>query len=314
VLLGHNKQNNTIYWGDYLSSLRTDLALEATSLWQRDNKGTLSDVSAEKRDARGFAVTTVTIESNSAAQELCKPIGKYVTIDIGRYLHRDEDGFKDGALVLAGELRSMLKALSIGEGTVLVVGLGNPVITPDAVGHLTLRNTLVTRHLREQYPDSFASFGDVAAIEPGVLGTTGIESVSIVKSVVQQILPVAVIAVDALASLSLDRLCKTVQISDTGIVPGSGVGNARAELSRATLGVPVIAVGVPTVVDAATLVAQFAGNTEVIANEIQRSNTMMVTPKEIDTYVSDISRLVGYGIDLALHEGLTIEDIDMFIG
>lgn len=294
-------------------SRRSDLALEAKRIWSEDNLADLEGASEQTRTERGFEVVTVQITGDRAAQELCKPKGRYVTVELGRFLRREDDAFSDGAQVIAGVLRELLG----GGATVLVVGLGNPAITPDALGHLTVKNTLVTRHLREQSPDTFKDFGSVAAVEPGVLGTTGVESADLVEAVVRKIRPDAVIAVDALASRSAGRVCTTVQISDTGIVPGSGVGNARAALSRETLGVPVIALGVPTVVDAATLALDLAreAGSELDAEALRRqSGGMIVTPREIDANVANIARLLGYGIDLALHPGLTVEDIDLFLG
>lgn len=294
-------------------SRRSDLALEAKRIWSEDNLSDLEGASEETRTEKGFEVVTVHITDDRAAAELCKPKGRYVTVELGRFLRREDDAFSDGAQVIAGVLRELL-----GEGvSTLVVGLGNPAITPDALGHLTVRNILVTRHLREQSPDTFGAFGSVAAVEPGVLGTTGVESADLVEAVVRKIRPDAVIAVDALASRSAGRVCTTVQISDTGIVPGSGVGNARSALSRETLGVPVIALGVPTVVDAATLALDLAreAGSELDGEELRRrSGGMIVTPREIDANVANISRLIGYGIDLAMHPGLTVEDIDLFLG
>ncbi len=292
---------------------RSDLALESRQLWVEENGSDLNGLSETQSVELGFPVTTVHVLTDEASKQLGKPVGGYVTVELGRFLRREDDAFESGARVVADQLRSLLPD---GFGSVLVVGLGNPLITPDAVGHETVKNTLVTRHLRQQMSDIFGGFGDVAAIEPGVLGSTGIESVSIVDAVVREVKPSVVIAVDALASRSVDRVCRTIQISDTGIVPGSGVGNARKELSRNTLGVPVLALGVPTVVDAATLAIDLAAQSgkELDEDILRRQCSMIVTPKDIDSNVRNISRLIGYGLNLALHQGLTVEDIDLFIG
>lgn len=295
-------------------SRRSDLALEAKSIWAEDNLRELDGATEEESVRSGFRVVTVTITGDRAAEELCKPKGRYVTLELGRFLRREDDSFADGAQVIAHILRELLGEV---DGTVLVVGLGNPAITPDAVGHQVVRNTLVTRHLRQEMPEEFNAFGSVAAVEPGVLGTTGLESADVVEAVTGKVRPAAVIAVDALASRSMDRVCRTVQIADTGIVPGSGVGNARGALNRETLGVPVIALGVPTVVDAATLALDLAreAGTELDAQALRRhSGTMIVTPREIDSNVTNISRLMAYGINMAMHPGLTVEDIDVFLG
>lgn len=295
-------------------SRRTDLAAEARRIWSEENLREIEGVEERSEDRSGFRVTDVRITGPEAARELGKPLGRYVTLELGRFLRREDESFEDGVRVLADMIREL--AGSPG-GTTLVVGLGNPAITPDAVGHLVVKNTLVTRHLRRQMPEAFAGFGDVAALEPGVLGTTGVESAQVVGAIVDAISPALVVAVDALASRSMDRVCRTVQISDTGIVPGSGVGNARGELSRQTLGVPVIALGVPTVVDAATLALDMAreAGVELEANALrEHSGKMIVTPREIDSNVTNISRLMGYGLDLALHPGLEVRDVDMFLG
>jgi len=291
---------------------RTDLALEA----REGLSGALPDgVEEDRRDVLGFGVTRVRITNRAGADLLCKPIGDYVTLELGRLLRREDNAFADGARALADELRAMLR---LGSGdSVLVAGLGNPAITPDAVGHLTAESTLATRHLRAQPRGPFSAFRSVAVLEPGVLGTTGLESADVVRAVAGEAKPAAVIAVDALASRRAERVCTTVQLSDTGIVPGSGVGGGRTALDRAALGVPVIALGVPTVVDAATLASDLAeeAGASLDADALRRaSGGLIVTPRDIDARVRDISRLLGYGINLALHEGLAVSDLDMLLG
>lgn len=296
--------------------VRTDLAMEAREAWSRENVGELSGVTTESHVREGFKITTVKIESQEAAEKLCKPIGTYSTLELGRLLRREDDAFADGAGALAGVISSLREEIGEKGGTVLVVGLGNPGITPDSVGHVAARNTLVTRHLVGAMPERFSGFTSVAVLEPGVLGTTGVESVDVVRAVAREISPSLVIAVDALASGSIDRVCRTVQLTNVGIVPGSGVGNARKALNSQLLGVPVIAVGVPTVVDATTLASDIARTAGVELDEdmLRRQKGMIVTPKDIDSNVADISRLIGYGINLALHQGLTVQDVDLFLG
>ena len=174
-----------------------------------------------------------------------------------------------------------------------------------------------TRHLVEQVPEHFGSFRPVAALAAGVLGTTGVESGELVRAVVEKIRPACVVVVDALASRSLSRVCTTVQLADTGIVPGSGVGNARFALNQETLGVPVIAVGVPTVVDAATLASDVlaqAGRDDLDPEALRGAGDgLLVTPRDIDARVADLAKVIGYGINLALQPGLTIADIDLFL-
>ena len=167
---------------------------------------------------------------------------------------------------------------------------------------------LVTRHLTQRDPEQFGGFFPVAALAAGVLGTTGVESGELVEAVSRKIRPDFILAVDALAARSLRRLCTTIQIADTGITPGSGVGNARKALNRDTLGVPVIALGVPTVVDGATLAREFGGGDEAELGQV------LVTPKDVDTLVTELAKVVGYGINACLQPGLSVADMDYFLG
>lgn len=288
---------------------RTDLALEERE--SRSAEG-LEGVRFSERDISGYHVSEVVIENETGSEALCKPIGRYLTLELTRLLRREDSAFEDGARALA----SLLSDLIPESGTVLIAGLGNPAITPDAVGHVAAENALVTLHLINTPGGLFSDLRPVACVEPGVLGTTGIESVDVVRAVSEKIRPAAVIAVDALASRRAERLCRTVQITDTGIVPGSGVGNARSALNAETLGVPVIAVGVPTVVDAATLAAALAEDCGTSLDEDKLRSAgcgLIVTPRDIDSRVADISKLVGYGINLALQPSLSVSDLDMLI-
>ena len=297
-------------------NIRTDLALEAKELWQESAQETteLPGVRAAEIQRGKFHVTTVEILDEQGEKALCKPKGKYVTVELDALVRREENAFADAAELLAVELRDMMGLA--GTDSVLVAGLGNAAITPDAVGPETVGFVMVTRHLKERMPEQFAAFRPVAAVRAGVLGTTGMESADLIAAVAGRLSPACVVAVDALASRRMDRLCRTVQLSDTGIVPGSGVGNSRAALNRDTLGVPVIAVGVPTVVDAATLAAELAeraGVPGLEGRDMGEEGHMIVTPREIDRSVKDISKLIGYSLNLALHEGLTVTDVDMFL-
>ena len=200
---------------------------------------------------------------------------------------------------------------------VLVVGLGNRAITPDAVGPGAADHTLVTRHLIDAAPEQFGSFRPVAALAAGVLGTTGVESGELAQAVAGKVKPGCVLAVDALAARSLERICTTVQLSDTGIVPGSGVGNHRFALNAESLGVPVIALGVPTVVDGATLaldILEEAGRDDLDPAALRGAGgDLMVTPRDIDQRVKDMAKVIGFAIDLALHPHLTVEDVELFL-
>ena len=225
---------------------RTDLAIEAHELWQESAGKTtrLAGVKATEKKIQGYPVTQVDILDREGEAALGKPAGSYRTLDLTAFWQRG-DGFFDRAVRAVGQ---QVKELTPDSGPVLVVGLGNRAMTPDAVGPLAADSILITRHLIDAMPQHFSGFRPVAALRPGVLGTTGVESAEAVRGLVDRLHPSAVIAVDALASRRVGRVCCTVQFSDTGIIPGSGVGNHRSALNRETLGVPVLAVGVPTVV------------------------------------------------------------------
>lgn len=280
--------------------IRTDLALEAEQLC-RETGEALAGVRSRSRRQGGFAVTVTEVLDARGAAALGKPVGSYVTLELGALLRREENAFAEAAALLAGQLRALLALPA--EAPVLVAGLGNRGITPDAVGPAAVDSVLVTRHLRARQPAEFAAFRPVTAVCTGVLGTTGIESGELVRAVAAAVEPAAVIAVDALASRAPEHLGRTVQLSDTGIEPGSGVGNARLRLDRDTLGVPVLAIGVPTVVDVGALAA----------DEALQSAGLIVTPRDIDRLVRDTAKLIGYGINLALHDGLRVEDLDMLL-
>ena len=293
---------------------RTDLALEARELWQESAERTsrLSGVKATKTKLEGYPLTRVDILTDQGAAALGKPRGSYLTLDLSSFWQRRADFFERAVRAVGSQLRSLLPP----EGPALVVGLGNAAMTPDAVGPLAAENVLVTRHLIASMPRQFSGFRPVAVFRAGVLGTTGVESAEAVQALTAQVRPALVIAVDALASRRCERVCSTVQLSDTGIIPGSGVGNHRSALNQETLGVPVFSVGVPTVVDAATLAADLleeSGAAEVDPEKLRggRGN-LMVTPRDIDQQVRDLSKVIGYGINWALQD-LEIEEINALL-
>lgn len=294
---------------------RTDLALEAHELWQEGAKDAARLPGVRRRIHRreGCPVTRLDILNEAGEAALGKPTGSYRTVDLSAFRRREEDFFARAVRSVGQELKELLPA----EGTVLVAGLGNAAMTPDALGPLALEQLLITRHLIAAMPRQFSGFRPVAAVRCGVLGTTGVESAEAVRGMVEQVRPAAVVAIDALAARRSHRLCAAVQLTDTGIVPGSGVGNHRAALNRETLGVPVISVGVPTVVDAATLAADLleeAGTAAVDHEALRRANgTMTVTPRDIDAQVRNMAKVIGYGLNWAL-QALDIEEITALLG
>ena len=291
---------------------RTDLAMEARELWQEEagELTALSGVEARDSVREGIPVNTVRVLSEAGERALGKPRGNYVTLTLEGVAGRAENIFARAVRAVAAELTTLLSDVPP-QALVLVAGLGNRAITPDAVGPLVHSHTLVTRHLVRQMPEHFGSLRPVASVAAEVLGNTGVESGELVRAVCEKLSPGCVVAVDALASRSLRRLCTTVQLSDTGITPGSGVGNHRMGLTRETLGVPVIAVGVPTVVDAATLAADLLDSQE--PPDLGAGQDVLVTPKDIDSQVADLSKIIGYGISMALQPGMAVEELELLL-
>lgn len=296
---------------------RTDLALEARELYLESaaEQTVLSGVKAYENEKEGYPVNVVEILDNNGAQTLGKEIGIYITITLEGFKEHREDAFNRAVRLLASELQRLLNLRD--NDSVLIAALGNAAITPDAIGPKAAENLMVTHHLVHNSPETFSAFRPVSVIVPGVLGTTGLESMDIIRAVSDKINPSAIIAIDALASRNLNRVCRTLQLTDTGITPGSGVGNARSALNNNTMGIPVVAIGVPTVVDAATLCMDIVERSGYhnIEEEKLRANTehMIVTPRDIDNDIKDLSKLIGYGINLALHSDISIEDITMFL-
>ena len=291
---------------------RTDLALEAKELWQESSRETTALPGVRAREGRreGIPVDVVEILDEEGARALGKPRGRYVTLTLDGAARRAEGSFAQSVRAVAGELSDLLAGVPEG-ALILVAGLGNRAITPDAVGPLVHENVLVTRHLVDQVPQHFGWMRPVASVAAEVLGNTGMESGELVRAVCEKLSPACVIAVDALASRSVRRLCRTVQLSDTGISPGSGVGNRRQALDRDSLGVPVVAIGVPTVVEASTLAADLLGGAPPA--QLGAEGNLLVTPKDIDSQVADLARIIGYGISLALQPGLTIQELDLLL-
>jgi spore protease len=272
---------------------RTDLAIEAVA--DTDNIGE-KDIRRTERTQGDLHVVRLHVLSKKGEKALGKPIGQYVTVQLPP-LSDDETRLTDHAAAVAAELSALLPA----EGTVLVVGLGNRSVTPDTLGPTAADMVLATRHIRGEFARA-AGLDDLrptAVLTPGVLGQTGTESCEIVRGVCREVRPAAVVVVDALAARSVERLGCTVQLCDSGIAPGSGVGNNRQPLNREVLGVPVIGMGVPTVVDAVTLVREYLQE-DTAALTSGDEPPMMVTPREIDLVISRAARLVAMAINGAL--------------
>ena len=273
---------------------RTDLAIEVA-----DEAQHLTDEDVGKDTFRegDTCVTRLHIRTDRAARALGKPQGAYITVEVPPLTDNEETLGKAAGLV-AKELTALLPA----EGSVLVVGLGNRAITPDALGPESADMVLATRHIGGEFARSVGldDLRPTAVLTPGVLGQTGTESGEIVRGVCTVVHPVAVVVVDALAARSVARLGCTVQLCDTGIAPGSGVGNNRQPLNAETLGVPVIGMGVPTVVDAATIAREFSDRGEEAPDLTPRGAQMMVTPREVDVMIHRAARLVAMAINGAL--------------
>ncbi len=312
---------------------RTDLALEMHEMLTEAAEE-LSGVTLKEEEKEGIKISRVNIENLRAQAKMGKPIGHYITIEFPDVNIAEGEEYEELCRILGKELKALLSLKD--KSNVLVVGLGNWNITPDALGPKAISKLMVTRHLLQYIPDQIdEGIRPVCAISPGVLGITGMETSEIIKGVTNAIKPDAIIVIDALAARSMDRISTTIQICDTGISPGAGVGNQRKALDKSTLGVPVIAVGVPTVIDAATITAdtlQMAAQSEKV--EANRElcavlskmdeeeqygmlraalpdslNGFIVTPKDVDMLIDRVAQVVANGINLALHKDITFQDI-----
>lgn len=308
-------------------NFRTDLALERRDIYQKVNNLKQIDgiKSTEEEINEKLKVTRVEILNKNGEKAIGKPVGNYVTIDVKKLKLAEDEDIQKASEVVTKELKKIINIHTDKQGDILVVGLGNIYVTPDALGPKVINEIDVTRHIIKYLPQ-YVDEGTrpVSAISPGVLGTTGIETVEILKGIVDNIHPKLLIVIDALASRSIDRISSTIQISDTGIVPGAGVGNTRQEISQTTLGIPVIALGIPTVVELATLVSdgidifidrlqEKAGSNEYL-NKLQQNDkyeevkealnvgdyNMIVTPKEIDDLIENMKDIVARGINFAV--------------
>lgn len=329
--------------------VRCDLALEAQELYSETAGSETESESGIHVDEYSshdlIKVTRVKVLNKKGEKNIGKPKGDYITIEMPSRFYGEQRIYEEMCRVTAKELKSLTdKFLSSDDDVILVVGLGNRNITADALGPKVISSLMITRHLKQYVPEEIdKGVRSICGIVPGVLGLTGIETGEIIRGIADKVKPKLVIAIDALCSRKMERVNTTIQISDTGITPGEGVGNKRNALNRETLGAPVIAVGVPTVVDAATIagdtlqmLVEAASGTKAIKDEPARRvlgiigdaadskydlirevispkfGNFIVAPKDVDTIISDISSVVANGINIAVNEGITLSDIDRY--
>lgn len=308
-------------------NFRTDLALERRDLYRKANNvaNEINGLETEEEQlGENIKVTRVKVLNQEGEQAIGKKQGNYITIDIKDLKIAGEEDVQKASEAVTKELKTLIGNLIQPQEDILVVGLGNLYVTPDALGPKVIQDIDITRHLLTYMPEVLEQdTRPVSAVSPGVLGTTGIETVEILKGIVDNVHPKLIIVIDALASRSIERISSTVQIADTGIVPGAGVGNQRKELTVDTLGIPVIAIGVPTVVEAATIAAdslnlfiqklQEEAHSNEFLNQLQEEDkyqmikevlqpadyNFIVTPKEIDDLIENMSSIVARGINFA---------------
>ena len=309
-------------------NFRTDLASERRDIFKKANniENDIQGIESEKQEVNeNLTIERVKITTEEGEKAIGKPKGNYITIDVNNLKIAQEDEISKASEVLANELKKIVDLHTDKQGSTLVVGLGNIYVTPDSLGPKVINEIEVTRHVIKYLPQ-YVEEGtrEISAISPGVLGTTGIETVEILKGIVDNIHPELVIVIDALASRSIERISSTIQISDTGIVPGAGVGNTRAEISQRTLNIPVIAIGIPTVVETAVLVndcldlfiekLQNEAKSNDSLNKIKEEDNyeeikealvpndynLIVTPKEIDDLIENMKDIVAGGINSSL--------------
>lgn len=321
---------------DVMYQIRTDLALETQEKMQEDHVELKGVRFLEEKIDKNLTISTVVIETENGAKTMGKPKGTYITIEAGNMDEEDEDYHREISVQLAKIIKSLVRNKKE-EMSILVVGLGNREVTPDALGPRVVDNLFITRHIIKEYGKyAFGSdkVNKISSIVPGVMAQTGMESLEIIKGIIEETKPDLIIAVDALAARSTKRLNRTIQVTDTGINPGSGVGNHRHGLNEKSLGVPVISIGIPTVVDAATIVNDTMynlitamGESETLNNlgstlgelneaekyELIREllspnlNAMFVTPKDIDESVKRLSFTISEGLNIAFMGGRPLE-------
>lgn len=322
------------------SNIYTDLAIESKELYSENNDVEIEGVSVDVVEMENYSITRVEVLNESGMKMMNKPIGKYITIDVPNLNISDEDLKDEISKILAKEILGF--GLNKPNSKTIIIGLGNWNISPDALGPKVVDKVLVTRQYFVNYDkESDETMANVAAMAPGVMGMTGIESMDIIKGVVDKIKPDLLVAVDALASRKMDRVSKTIQISDTGISPGGGVGNKKMAINKETLGIPVLSIGIPTVVNAATIVndsldlilstlketAQKGREFYTLLHDLSQEDkyslieevlnpymaNTIVTPKDIDVLIDDLSIIIANGLNIALHPGIGLEDVNRYI-
>lgn len=291
--------------------IRTDLAVE-TSEKRPDGKEISGLLVEKEKRGEDITITKVRIETQKAAKTMGKPRGTYISIEADQMMEEDSDYHREISEIFSEQLKNFLPK-QYQKKKILVIGLGNREVTPDALGPKVIDQLFITRHLLEEFGKYMVELEEccsISGIVPGVMAQTGMETVEILQGVVSQTKPDIVIAVDALAARSIKRLNRTIQITDTGIIPGSGVGNYRNAITREHLGIPVIAVGIPTVVDAATIVADFCTGLMENKQELEemeetvrgmippKLNAMYVTSKDIDEAVNRLSYTISEGLNM----------------
>lgn len=308
-------------------NFRTDMAVERNEIYKKQNSlaEEIDGIENANKIIKDIEISKVKITNENGANALGKPVGNYITLDVKEIKNADEERIEEIAEIMADELRTVIREHVSDTDDILVVGLGNRYVTPDALGPKVVPEIEVTRHILEYMPKIMPEdTRPVSAISPGVLGITGIETMEILNGIVQNIKPKMLIVIDALATRKLERISSSIQIADTGIVPGAGVNNARKEISINTLGIPVIAIGIPTVVDLATITNEciniFIENLQQKAmsnstlNELKEKDNyeeikealipkdynMIVTPKEIDKLIDNMSEIVARGINKSM--------------
>ncbi|RQN12244.1 GPR endopeptidase [Clostridium butyricum] len=326
-----------------MTNVRTDLALEAKEIYQEKHRKEkdIDGIEVINEIDNDIKVTTVKVKDENGARKIGKPKGNYVTIDIPEFTAYDGETMDRVSQVVSEILGRMIN-IDV-EKTALVVGLGNWKVTPDALGPKVTEGIMVTRHLKTVMPEIMNdSVRPVCSIAPGVLGITGVETVEIIKGTVERVKPDVVICIDALAARRVERVNTTIQIGDTGISPGAGVGNNRKQINEENLGVKVIAIGVPTVVDAVTIANDTidmvvdslmknssSGNDfykmlgsldknekSSLIREVLSSKSlgeMIVTPKDIDLIINSLAKIISNGINMAVQPNMDMEDINKFM-